>query len=233
MPALTDPFSIGPVRVDNRVVLAPLAGIGNWFVRLQAKRHGAGLARLGDGLELRDPLPQREDAARAAAHPPRRAAPVVASSCSARTPRSCARPPSTVAERGARPDRPQHGLPGPQGLQDRRGRGAARRPGPRGRGRARGARGQRPAGHGQAAQRPRPGDDRAASSSPAGSSTRPASPAIGFHPRSAAVHHKGTPDYALAARARRRAARAGDPLRRPARRATRSARPSSTPARPR
>ncbi|HEX4673129.1 MAG TPA: tRNA-dihydrouridine synthase, partial [Solirubrobacteraceae bacterium] len=27
----------------NRVVLAPLAGIGNWFVRLQAKRYGAGL----------------------------------------------------------------------------------------------------------------------------------------------------------------------------------------------
>ena len=43
-PALTDPFEIGPVRVPNRVVLAPLAGIGNWFVRLQAKRHGAGLA---------------------------------------------------------------------------------------------------------------------------------------------------------------------------------------------
>jgi nifR3 family TIM-barrel protein len=30
--------------VPNRLVLAPLAGIGNWFVRLQAKRHGAGLA---------------------------------------------------------------------------------------------------------------------------------------------------------------------------------------------
>ena len=43
-PALTDPFHIGPVRVPNRVVLAPLAGIGNWFVRLQAKRYGAGLA---------------------------------------------------------------------------------------------------------------------------------------------------------------------------------------------
>ena len=42
--ALTDPFDIGPVRVPNRVVLAPLAGIGNWFVRLQAKRYGAGLA---------------------------------------------------------------------------------------------------------------------------------------------------------------------------------------------
>jgi tRNA-dihydrouridine synthase B len=43
-PALTDPFEIGGVRVANRVLLAPLAGIGNWFVRLQAKRHGAGLA---------------------------------------------------------------------------------------------------------------------------------------------------------------------------------------------
>jgi tRNA-dihydrouridine synthase B len=43
-PALTDPFAIGGVRIANRVLLAPLAGIGNWFVRLQAKRHGAGLA---------------------------------------------------------------------------------------------------------------------------------------------------------------------------------------------
>ncbi|MEK6250741.1 MAG: tRNA-dihydrouridine synthase [Actinomycetota bacterium] len=43
-PALTDPFSIGGVQISNRVLLAPLAGIGNWFVRLQARRHGAGLA---------------------------------------------------------------------------------------------------------------------------------------------------------------------------------------------
>jgi tRNA-dihydrouridine synthase B len=43
-PALTDPFEIGGVEIANRVLLAPLAGIGNWFVRLQAKRHGAGLA---------------------------------------------------------------------------------------------------------------------------------------------------------------------------------------------
>jgi tRNA-dihydrouridine synthase B len=43
-PALTEPFEIGGVRIANRVLLAPLAGIGNWFVRLQAKRHGAGLA---------------------------------------------------------------------------------------------------------------------------------------------------------------------------------------------
>lgn len=43
-PALTDPFEIGGVRISNRVLLAPLAAIGNWFVRLQAKRYGAGLA---------------------------------------------------------------------------------------------------------------------------------------------------------------------------------------------
>ncbi len=40
---LTDAWSLGGVDISNRVVLAPLAGIGNWFVRLQAKRHGAGL----------------------------------------------------------------------------------------------------------------------------------------------------------------------------------------------
>src|SRR5438046_7639750 len=44
MRSLVDSWSLGGVRVPNRVVLAPLAGIGNWFVRLQAKRHGAGLA---------------------------------------------------------------------------------------------------------------------------------------------------------------------------------------------
>jgi tRNA-dihydrouridine synthase B len=43
-PELTDPFEIGGVPIANRILLAPLAGIGNWFVRLQAKRHGAGLA---------------------------------------------------------------------------------------------------------------------------------------------------------------------------------------------
>ncbi len=43
MPALTDPWTLGGVAIPNRVVLAPLAGIGNWFVRLQARRHGAGL----------------------------------------------------------------------------------------------------------------------------------------------------------------------------------------------
>jgi nifR3 family TIM-barrel protein len=40
---LTDAWTLGGVKVSNRVALAPLAGIGNWFVRLQAKRFGAGL----------------------------------------------------------------------------------------------------------------------------------------------------------------------------------------------
>jgi nifR3 family TIM-barrel protein len=46
-PKLTDHWRLGSgagaLIIPNRVVLAPLAGIGNWFVRLQAKRHGAGL----------------------------------------------------------------------------------------------------------------------------------------------------------------------------------------------
>jgi tRNA-dihydrouridine synthase B len=41
--SLTDSWTLGGVTIANRVVLAPLAGIGNWFVRLQAKRFGAGL----------------------------------------------------------------------------------------------------------------------------------------------------------------------------------------------
>ena len=43
MRSLNDSWTLGGVPVPNRVVLAPLAGIGNWFVRLQAKRYGAGL----------------------------------------------------------------------------------------------------------------------------------------------------------------------------------------------
>jgi tRNA-dihydrouridine synthase B len=42
--SLTDNWTLGGIGIANRVVLAPLAGIGNWFVRLQARRHGAGLA---------------------------------------------------------------------------------------------------------------------------------------------------------------------------------------------
>src|SRR4051794_16614450 len=44
MSSLTEPFDLGDVLLPNRVLLAPLAGIGNWFIRMQARRHGAGLA---------------------------------------------------------------------------------------------------------------------------------------------------------------------------------------------
>jgi tRNA-dihydrouridine synthase B len=40
---LNEPWQLGGVALRNRVVLAPLAGIGNWFIRMQARRHGAGL----------------------------------------------------------------------------------------------------------------------------------------------------------------------------------------------
>lgn len=43
MSNVNKPWNLGGVAVENRVLLAPLAGIGNWFVRLQAKRYGAGL----------------------------------------------------------------------------------------------------------------------------------------------------------------------------------------------
>src|SRR5436190_1981186 len=44
MRSLDEAWTLGDHRLPNRLVLAPLAGIGNWFVRLQAKRYGAGLA---------------------------------------------------------------------------------------------------------------------------------------------------------------------------------------------
>jgi tRNA-dihydrouridine synthase B len=40
---LSDSWMLGGRRIENRLVLAPLAGIGSWFVRLQARRYGAGL----------------------------------------------------------------------------------------------------------------------------------------------------------------------------------------------
>ena len=41
---LADPFEIGRLRLANRVVQPPLAGIANWAFRRQSRRHGAGLA---------------------------------------------------------------------------------------------------------------------------------------------------------------------------------------------
>ncbi len=64
MPELDTPWRLGGHELPNRLVLAPLAGIGNWFVRLQARRYGAGLAisemvssfglKYGDGRTTRE-----------------------------------------------------------------------------------------------------------------------------------------------------------------------------------
>ena len=38
-----EPFAIGGLELENRLVQAPLAGIANWAFRRQSRRHGAGL----------------------------------------------------------------------------------------------------------------------------------------------------------------------------------------------
>ena len=41
---VAEPFAIGGLQLENRLVQAPLAGIANWAFRRQSRRHGAGLA---------------------------------------------------------------------------------------------------------------------------------------------------------------------------------------------
>ena len=173
--ALTDSWSLGGITIPNRVVLAPLAGIGNWFVRLQAKRYGAGLVFSRDGVELRHPPRQREDDRRDAAHgaggEARRAAAVRAGP---RRHALCCRLRRRAHRR--RHHRPEHGLPRPEGHEDRRRRGAHPRPGHRRGGRGGGARGLRPARSPSSCGRARRRATSAATSSRTGWSTRPASP---------------------------------------------------------
>ena len=119
-------------------MLAPLAGIGNWFVRLQAKRYGAGLAvcemvsshaiHYGNRKTLDELL---------VVHPDERAGGPVAIQLFGQDPDIMRSAAAVAADARRRPDRPQHGLPGAEGDEDRRGRRADPRPGHRGRGRAR------------------------------------------------------------------------------------------------
>ena len=146
---LTDHWTLGGVRIPNRVVLAPLAGIGNWFVRLQAKRYGAGLVVSemvsSFAVHYRNERTCRE---LLRIHPDEHP---VSVQLFGHDPDVMASAAERVAERGRRPDRPEHGLPGAEGLQDRRRGGVARGPGARRGARARRRRGQRAAGDGQAA----------------------------------------------------------------------------------
>src|SRR5215470_11911876 len=197
MPALTEPFSIGPVRVQNRVLLAPLAGIGTWFVRLQARRHGAGLAVSemvsSFAIHHRNPKTMRE---LLRIHPAEGAVSIQLFGQDPEVMRSAAK---TVAQRGASIIDLNMGCPVPKVCKT--GAGAALISDPdTAVAVARAAR----VGSGlpvtvklRSGQRPGETDGFDLAHrlvNEAGVS------AIGFHPRSAAVHHKGTPDYALAAR---------------------------------
>ena len=153
MRSLHEPWELGGITIPNRVVLAPLAGIGNWFVRLQAKRYGAGLAVSemvsSHAIHYRNRKTLDE---LLVVHPDERAGGPGGDPAVRPGPRDHALRRGGRGRARRRPDRPQHGLPGAEGDEDRRGRGADLRPGHRGHGRARRARGLRPPGHGQAAR---------------------------------------------------------------------------------
>jgi nifR3 family TIM-barrel protein len=196
-PELTQAWRIGPVEIPNRVVLAPLAGIGNWFVRLQAKRHGAGLAVSemvsSFAIHHRNEKTMRE---LLRIHPDEGPVSIQLFGQDPEVMRSAA---ATVAERGADLIDLNMGCPVPKVCKT--GAGAALIKDPdTAVAVARAAR----EGSGlpvtvklRSGQRPGETDGYDLAHRlvhDAGVS------AIGFHPRSAAVHHKGTPDYDLAAR---------------------------------
>jgi tRNA-dihydrouridine synthase B len=202
-PELATPWRIGPVPIANRVVLAPLAGIGNWFVRLQAKRYGAGLAVSemvsSFAIHHRNDKTLRE---LLRIHPEERSAGVggpVSVQLFGQDPEVMRSAAATVAERGADIIDLNMGCPVPKVCKT--GAGAALLKDPdTAVAVARAAR----EGSGlpvtvklRSGQRPGDTDGYELAHRlvhDAGVS------AIAFHPRSAAVQHKGTPDYDLAAR---------------------------------
>jgi tRNA-dihydrouridine synthase B len=204
--SLSDPWMLGPLEVPNRVLLAPLAGIGNWFVRLQAKRFGAGMAvsemvssyaiRYGNEKTCTEML--RID-------PRERASGPVAIQLFGEDPATMRLAAAHVAERGADAIDINMGCPVPK--VQKTGAGAALLADPdRAVAVARAAR--EGAARGRDGGLPvtvklrsglRPGESSGVALAhrlveEAGVA------AIAFHPRSAAVHHKGVPDYDLAAR---------------------------------
>ena len=202
MRSLHDPWELGGITIPNRVVLAPLAGIGNWFVRLQAKRYGAGLAvaemvsshaiHYGNRKTL-DELLVVAPATSARAGPSR-------SSSSARTPAIMRSAAAVAAARGADLIDLNMGCPVPKVMKTGAGAALITDPDTAVAVARAAARGLGPARHGQAARR---------ASKPGGVEgfelarrlVEDAGVAgLTFHPRSAAVRHKGTPDYELAAR---------------------------------
>jgi tRNA-dihydrouridine synthase B len=195
----TDPWQIGPAAIPNRVVLAPLAGIGNWFVRLQAKRYGAGLAVSemvsSFGVHHRNAKTVGE---MLRIDPAERVGGPVAVQLFGQDPEVMRSAAATVAEAGADIIDLNMGCPVPKVCKT--GAGAALIDDPdTAVAVARAARegGGRPVTV-KLRSGARPGDTAGVALAhrlvdEAGVS------AIAFHPRAAAVHHKGRPDYDLAA----------------------------------
>ena len=212
MRSLHDPWTIGDLEIPNRVMLAPLAGIGNWFVRLQAKRYGAGLAvsemissfaiHYGNAKTLNELL---------VVHPDEGPVAIQLFGHDPEIMRSAA---AEVARVGASILDLNMGCPVPKVMKTGAGRGDDQGPRPR-RSRSRAPRARAPGCRSPSScgRRSRPGGmeglelarrlvDEAGVAG------------ITFHPRSAAVRHKGVPDYDLARRAGARAAGPGDRQRR-------------------
>jgi tRNA-dihydrouridine synthase B len=194
---LNTPFRIGPVEVPNRVLLAPLAGIGTWFVRLQARRYGAGLAV--SEMVSSFAIHHRNDKTMTELlriHPEEGAVSVQLFGQDPDVMRSAA---ATVAERGAAIIDLNMGCPVPKVCKTGAGAALIKDPDTA-------VAVARAAAEGsglpvtvklRSGQRPGETDGYALAHrlvEEAGVA------AIGFHPRSAAVHHKGVPDYDLAAR---------------------------------
>jgi tRNA-dihydrouridine synthase B len=188
------------LQVPNRVLLAPLAGIGNWFVRLQAKRFGAGMAvsemvsshALHYGNE-------RTCVEMLRIHPSERAGGPVSIQLFGQDPAVMRSAAAVVASAGADAIDLNMGCPVPKVC--RTGAGAALLSDP-----SLAVAVARAAAEGSGLPVTvklrsglRPGDTSGFELAQRLVAEAGVA-AIAFHPRSASVHHKGVPDYALAAR---------------------------------
>src|SRR6476659_8580180 len=199
-PELGTPWRIGPVEVPNRVLLAPLAGIGNWFVRMQAKRYGAELAVSemvsSFAIHYRNEKTMRE---LLRIHPDERAGGPVSIQLFGQDPEIMRSAAATVAEHGADLIDLNMGCPVPKVCKT--GAGAALIKDPdTAVAVARAAR----EGSGLPVTVTLRSDQKPGDTDGYGLAHRLVDEAgvsaIGFHPRSAAVHHRGVPDYDLAAK---------------------------------
>jgi nifR3 family TIM-barrel protein len=198
---LNESWQLGPLTIPNRVLLAPLAGIGNWFVRLQAKRYGAGMAvsemvsshAIHYGNEKTCTEMLRIDSRERAGGP-------VAIQLFGEDPAMMREAAAVVAERGADVIDINMGCPVPKVRKT--GAGAALLADPDLAVAL--ARAAVAGGGGLPVTVKLRSGLKAGEDSGFHLAKRLVAEAgvagIGFHPRSAAVHHKGTPDYALAAR---------------------------------